>query len=113
MNSVQFVQHTAAFTAGYIGAKALIWLAVYAYKKASHWWYHYRTGKPHLTNEERNRALAQFYLAYDPSAEDPEVNSQSYEFCRKCKMIKKNFVGEGRKKLCMDCAFGDGEIDTP
>ena len=69
-------------------------------------------GVPGIVLECKNEKridLAQFMLSYDPSAEDPEVESQSYEFCRKCKQIKKNFVGEGRRKLCMDCAFGDSD----
>ena len=107
MNNVQFVQLVAAIAVGYVFGYTILTVGTRIGYKIEHWWYHYRTGKPHLTDEERNRALAQFMLAYDPSTEDPEVDSQSYEFCRKCKQIKKNFVGEGRRKLCMDCAFGD------
>lgn len=104
---MNFWQATLAVALGYMlgyltmlgGSNLIAW--------ASHQWYHWRTGKPHIDDDEYRAAIQEFVLNFDPSSADPEAESESYQFCRKCRKIKKNFVGEGRKRLCMDCTFGD------
>lgn len=107
MTTTEFFAHAGAFTVGYFLAFAGIRLVVVGWTYVTHWYDHWKNGTVHLSEEEWQDIVEEFLDNYDESIFDPEKSRTMYGVCRKCRKMKKNFVGEGRKRMCMDCAYGD------
>lgn len=107
MTVTEFFAHAGAFATGYIFTFILIRGTIRIYKNVTHWYSHWKEGSVHMSEEQWQEVINDFLENYDDTIYDPETSHMLFGVCRKCRKMKKNFVGEGRKRMCMDCAFGE------
>lgn len=68
--------------------------------------YCYIRNQPYISPkvaDEAEKKLMENYENIINATENPGV----FKVCPKCATYKKNFAQEGRKRICMDCEFGD------
>lgn len=68
--------------------------------------YCYIRNKPYISSKISNKAEEKLMENYETIIEATE-NPGVFKVCPKCATYKKNFAKEGRKRICMDCEFGD------
>lgn len=68
--------------------------------------YCYIRNKPYISPKVADAAEQKLMENYDKLIEATE-NSSVFKICPRCATYKKNFAVEGRKRICMDCEFGD------
>lgn len=71
-----------------------------------------KAGLTDVTTEEAAAAARELLANFDFTTLDPEVGTARFRICRSCKKYKRNFT-EDKKPICLDCAYGDDEVDTP
>ena len=98
-----------AFIAGYLTSRTVLQPVEYFLDELKERVLAFKDKEPYISEEVFKKASDNLFHNYDDIVSDA-TRSTVFKICPVCEKFKRNFAKTGRKRVCMDCEFG--EVDA-
>lgn len=95
-----------AFIAGYLTSRTVLQPVEYFLDELKERVLAFKDKEPYISKETFDKASDHLFHNYDEIVGNA-TRSTVFKICPKCQQFKRNFAKSGRKRVCMDCEFGE------